>query len=196
MDGFFVVVNATPVVGGLVGLWDATIAPGIHSGLPATQMLARLMTTLWRCLSWDTGQPRQPSDLINGSSFPDKSRKPRDIHRCAHAFCLRSTGLSRPRHACPSREASMASMVNLPTTGADGAMYLQRVISRLGDGQHDQAHNEWQPPTVPRLRPPPAQLRSHVGSTNAGTETGSANGGAPVPCRWVFSKVSGSHFCA
>ncbi|KAH6854489.1 hypothetical protein B0I37DRAFT_401468 [Chaetomium sp. MPI-CAGE-AT-0009] len=25
-------------------------------------------------------------------------------------------------------------------------------------------------------------------------ETGSANGGAPVPCRWVFSKVSGSIF--
>ena len=83
-------------------------------------------------------------------------------------------------------------MFNLPMTGADGAMYLQRVISRLGDGQHDQAHSEWQSPTAP----PPALLRSHVGSTNAGTETGSANGGAPVPCRWVFSKVSGSHFCA
>lgn len=46
----------------------------------------------------------------------------------------------------------------------------------------------------PACVPPPTQLRSHLGSTNAGTETGSANGGAPVPCRWVFSKVSGSHF--
>jgi hypothetical protein len=180
--GFSLFVNATPAVGGLVGSWDATMAPGIHARLPATWMLARLMTTLWRCLNRDTGQPRQPSDLINGPSFPDKTRKPRDIHRWVYAFCLRSTGLSRPCHACLSREASMD---NLPMTGADGAMYLQRVISRLGDGQHDRQS--------PACIPPPAQLRAHMGSTNAGTETGSANGGAPVPCRWVFSKVSGSH---
>jgi hypothetical protein len=151
--GFSSFVNATPAVGGLVGSWHATMAPGIHARLPATWMLARLMTTLWRCLNRDTGQPRQPSDLINGPSFPDKTRNPRDIHRWAHAFCLRSTGLSRPCHACLSREASMD---NLPMTGADGAMYLQRVISRLGDGQHDQAHDEWRSPspTVPRLCSP------------------------------------------
>jgi hypothetical protein len=29
-----------------------------------------------------------------------------------------------------------------PLTAADGAMNLQRVISRLGDGQHDQNSNQ------------------------------------------------------
>ncbi|EAQ90904.1 predicted protein [Chaetomium globosum CBS 148.51] len=115
------------------------MAPGKHVGLLLTWILAEL-GTLWRCLNRDTGstgQPRQPSDPACGPSFPDESRKPREIHRWAHAFCLRSTALV-------SQEASMGNLRMLAMTD--------------------------------------------------GTETGSANGGAPVPCRWVFSKVSGSHF--
>lgn len=113
------------------------MAPGKHVGLLLTWILAEL-GTLWRCLNRDTGstgQPRQPSDPACGPSFPDESRKPREIHRWAHAFCLRSTALV-------SQEASMGNLRMLAMTDGDGAMYLQRVISRLGDGQHDQAHSE------------------------------------------------------
>ncbi|KAH6636637.1 hypothetical protein F5144DRAFT_546716 [Chaetomium tenue] len=93
------------------------MAPGKHAGLLLTWVLAKLRT-LWRCLNRDTGstgQPRHPSDLTYGPSFPDESRKPREIHRWAHAFCLRSTALV-------SQEASMVNLPMLAMTDGDGAI--------------------------------------------------------------------------
>ena len=65
-------------------------------------------------------------------------------------------------------------------------------VSAMGSTTTQRANHG---PLLSPAWPPPSQLRSHVGSTNAGTQTACANGGSPVPCRWVFSKVSRSILC-
>jgi hypothetical protein len=113
------------------------------------------------------------------------------------AVCRRESGILSTPEAGFCRllgdrridEKQLAAPI-FPLTAADGAMNLQRVISRLGDGQHDQSSGQSMRLTLP-ARPPPSQARSHFGPQMQERRAGPSNGGSPVPCRWVFWKVSG-----